>query len=101
MNSPTYTAPTWKRVASSILDFFTVFTVAGNIIALFAGEKTPSGLALEGWLFKLEGSGFSLQGWSALLLFAAVVAYFFIGRRITGGTLWDWFFGIARPQANP
>ena len=87
MNSPTYTAPTWKRVASSILDFFTVFYVGGHIIALFTGETTPG--------------GFELQGWSALLLFALIGGYFFVGRRVAGGTLWDWFFGVARPQANP
>ena len=28
----------------------------------------------------------------------AVVAYFIIGRRFAGGTMWDHFFGIARPQ---
>ena len=40
----------------------------------------------------------ALQGWPALLLFALVVAYFYVGRRVVGGTLWDRFFGIGRPQ---
>jgi hypothetical protein len=31
-------------------------------------------------------------------LFVLVVAYFYVGRRVAGGTLWDRFFGIVRPQ---
>lgn len=85
MNAVAANAPIWKRVTSSILDFFTIFLVGGNIIAMFTGETTPG--------------GFALQGWSALLLLAVVVSYFFVGRRVAGGTLWDRFFGVARPQA--
>jgi hypothetical protein len=42
--------------------------------------------------------GFDLQGWPAVLLFVLVAVYFYVGRRVTGGTLWDRFFGIVRPQ---
>jgi uncharacterized membrane protein YkvI len=84
MTEPAKRAPVWKRVIASILDFFTAFFVFGMAIAYFTGETTSK--------------GFNLTGWSALLLFALVVAYFFVGRRHLGGTLWDRIFGIARPQ---
>ena len=80
-------APMWKRVIASILDFIMVFSVGGSAIAALTGMRTPG--------------GFDLQGWPALLLFAIIVAYFYVGRRIAGGTLWDRFFGIARPQPTP
>ena len=77
---------TWKRVIAWILDFFTVFFVVGMLIAKFTGETT-------------EG-GFSLNGGSAVVLFAIIIAYFVIGRRFAGGTLWDRIFRIRRPQPN-
>ncbi len=46
----------------------------------------------------LKPGGFDLSGWPAALLFALIVAYFYVGRRVAGGTLWDRFFGIGRPQ---
>jgi hypothetical protein len=74
----------WKRVAAPILDFIMVFAVGGYVIGATTGG--------------LEPGGFNLQGWPALLLFALVIAYFYVGRRVAGGTLWDRFFGIGRPQ---
>jgi hypothetical protein len=76
----------WKRVVAAILDFFTAFFVFGWLVAQFTGHTTQS--------------GFKLQGGPAILLFALIVAYFFIGRRYAGGTLWDRIFGIGRPQPN-
>jgi hypothetical protein len=32
------------------------------------------------------------------VLFVRIVVYFYVGRRIAGGTLWDRFYGITRPQ---
>jgi hypothetical protein len=84
MTEPAKRAPVWKRVIASILDFFTAFFVFGMAIGYATGQTTSK--------------GFNLTGWSALLLFALVVAYFFAGRRYLGGTLWDRIFGIARPQ---
>ena len=34
----------------------------------------------------------------ALLLLALIATYFYIGRRYTGGTLFDRLFAIKRPQ---
>ncbi len=79
-------APVWKRVTAVILDFFTVFFLFGWLIGRFTGNTTPE--------------GFKLDGGPALLLFALIVAYFFIGRRYAGGTLWDRIFRIGRPQPN-
>jgi hypothetical protein len=86
MATPVAPARVWKRVVASILDFLTVFFVGGYAIAGAAGMHTAD--------------GFNLTGLPALLLFALIVAYFFVGRRIVGGTLWDRVFGIARPQPN-
>jgi DMSO reductase anchor subunit len=73
--SSTETVPTWRKVIAAILDFLTVFLVGGFAIASLLGGRT-------------EG-GFELQGWPALLLFALVVAYFVIGHRYAGGTIWQ------------
>jgi hypothetical protein len=74
---------TWRRVLGGALDFFTSFLGIGYVIAQFTGETTVG--------------GFSLNGGSAVLLFGLVAAYFYVGRKYAGGTLWDRFFGIPRP----
>jgi hypothetical protein len=65
---------TWRKVLAGILDFVLIFSVAGYLIASFTGETTQG--------------GFQLQGMSAIILFAIIVAYFMIGSRI-GGTLFQ------------
>ena len=77
-------APVWKRGLAAVLDFFTVFFVGGWRIGRVTGETT--------------GSDFNLQGGSALVLFAIIIVYFFVGRRYAGGTLWDRILRIGRPQ---
>ncbi len=77
-------AAIWKRVVASILDFLTVFFVGGYVIGGLTGDTTSE--------------GFQLSGWPALLLFAIIVVYFYVGRRRLGGTLWDRIFRISRPQ---
>ena len=86
MADPLTPAPVWKRVVASILDFLMVFIMGGTIIGKLTGNLTSG--------------GFSLDGLPALALFALVAGYFYIGRRVMGGTLWDRFFKIARPQPN-
>ncbi|WP_323036489.1 hypothetical protein [Pararhodobacter sp.] len=66
--------PTWRIVLAAILDFFTVFALGGYIIAKFTGNMTEN--------------GFQLNGMPALVLFAAIIAYFVIARFV-GGTLWQ------------
>jgi hypothetical protein len=85
-SEPAKPAAVWKRVVAAILDFFTAFFVFGWLIAKYTGETTES--------------GFDLQGGPAIALFVLIVAYFFIGRRHAGGTLWDRIFRIGRPQPN-
>ena len=66
---------TWRKVVAAILDAFTIFFVAGYAVAYFTGGLTPD--------------GFKLNGAPAFLLFAIVIAYFVIGRKFAGGTLWQ------------
>jgi hypothetical protein len=84
MTDPVVSAPVWKRVLAAILDYFTAFFFFGWLIGHFTGNTTEE--------------GFSLKGGPAFLLFALLVAYFFIGRRYAGGTLWDRILRIGRPQ---
>jgi hypothetical protein len=84
MAEPVAAAPMWKRIIAPILDWITVFAAGGYLIGAATGS--------------LEPGGFNLQGWPALLLLAVVIAYFYVGRRIAGGTLWDRLLGIGRPQ---
>ena len=77
-------APMWKRFFATFLDVMTSFFAFGWVIGAITGNLQPG--------------GFSLNGPPAFALFAAIIAYFFIGRRLVGGTVWDRVFGIARPQ---
>jgi len=86
MSEPVKPVAVWKRVTAAILDFFTAFFVFGWVIGRITGGTTEN--------------GFSLQGGPAIVLFIVIGAYFFIGRRYAGGTLWDRVFRIGRPQPN-
>ena len=86
MDTPVQAAPTWKRVLASILDFLTIFIIGGIAIGKATGETTQG--------------GFNLSGVPALVLFVVIIAYFYVGRRHAGGTIWDRIFGIRRPQPN-
>jgi hypothetical protein len=70
--------PTWRKVLAAVLDFFTVFLVGGFVIAWLTGERTDG--------------GFNLQGLPAVILFALIVAYFAVGHRYAGGTIWQRIF---------
>jgi len=71
---------TWKVVLAAILDFLLVFLGGGYVIALVTGGTTDG--------------GFQLNGAPALILFALVIAYFVVMKRL-GGTLFKRLFGIA------
>ena len=77
-------AAVWKRVLAVVLDLFTVFFVLGWVIGHFTGGTTEE--------------GFHLENGPAFLVFVLIVAYFFVGRRYAGGTLWDRILRIGRPQ---
>ena len=80
MTEPLPSPPTWKIVLAAILDFLTIFLVGGYIIGWASGEVSKE--------------GFNLSGLSAIALLAVIVAYFVLGKRIFGGTLWKRVFGI-------
>jgi len=73
-----------RRFFATTFDLFTAFVGFGMAIAYATGSTTQG--------------GFHLQGGPALLLFALMITYFIVGRRILGGTLWDRVLRIARPQ---
>lgn len=74
---------TWRIVLAAILDFLTAFILFGYLVGRFAGQTTEY--------------GFSLTGWSALLAFALIIAYFVVLNRL-GGTLWKRILRARRPQ---
>jgi protein-S-isoprenylcysteine O-methyltransferase Ste14 len=67
--------PFWRRGLAGFLDFLTVFFVAGYIIGSLTGNTTSE--------------GFKLEGWPALVLFAVIVLYFYLGWKKLGGTIWQ------------
>ena len=75
-------APTWKIVFAAILDFLTVFLVGGYVIGWATGN--------------ISESGFSLNGPPAIVLLAVIVAYFVVGKRVFGATLWKRILGITQ-----
>jgi hypothetical protein len=82
MVEATTSAPTWRIVLAAILDFITIFFVGGFIIGWLSGGLT--------------GNGFNLNGLPALALFALIIAYFVLGKRVFGGTLWKRILGTVR-----
>ncbi len=83
MDTPT-PPPNWKIVTAAILDFLLAFVVIGTVIAKLTGN--------------LDGIGWNLTGTPALALLALIVAYFIIGNRFFGGTLFKHLFGTARKR---
>lgn len=75
MSEPARPVATWRKVLAAILDFVTIFFVGGYAIGHLTGNLTDD--------------GFKLEGMPALVLFAAIVAYFVILGRFLGGTLWQ------------
>ena len=71
---------TWRKVVAAILDLVTVFFAGGLLIAHLTGGVTES--------------GFKLQGGPALALFALIAAYFVIGGKYLGGTMWQRILGV-------
>ncbi len=65
----------WRIILAAILDFFTAFFVFGYLVGSFTGETTDG--------------GFQLNGMSALVAFALIVAYFWLGGKHFGGTIWQ------------
>jgi hypothetical protein len=76
------TPATWRIVLAAILDFLTAFFAFGYLVGAMTGGLTEN--------------GFQLNGWPALVVFALIIAYFVIGNRLFGGTLWKWILGARR-----
>ena len=62
--------PFWRRGLAGFLDFLTVFFVGGYVIGALTGN--------------LSSDGFKLDGLPALLLFAVIALYFYLGWRKLG-----------------
>lgn len=67
--------PFWRRGLAGVLDFLTVFFIGGYVIGALSGNLTSE--------------GFKLDGWPALVLFAVIVLYFYLGWTRLGGTIWQ------------
>ena len=75
MTDQTRPVATWRKVLAGLFDFLTVFFVGGYVIGKSTGNLTDD--------------GFKLEGLPALLLFAVIIAYFVVGRKYLGGTIWQ------------
>lgn len=73
---------TWRIVLAFILDFITSFLVLGYVVAVIFGGTTDG--------------GFSLEGFSALVLFGLMIAYFVVFNKFLGGTIWKRILGAVR-----
>ena len=82
MDNPGTPPPNWKIISAAILDFMLAFVVIGTIIAKLTGN--------------MDGIGWDLTGTPALTLLALIFAYFVIGNRFFGGTLFKHLFGTAK-----
>jgi hypothetical protein len=82
MNNPAPPPPNWKIITAAILDFLLAFLLIGTIIARLTGN-----IGERGW---------NLSGWPAAMPIALIVAYFTIGNRVFGGTVFKHLLGIAR-----
>lgn len=76
---PTPEMSTFMKVLAAVLDFITIFMAGGFVIARLWGQSTES--------------GFKLSGLPAFLLFAVVIAYFWLLPKVAGSTLWQWILG--------
>jgi hypothetical protein len=74
------TVSTWRKVFAAILDFISVFAIAGYGIARVTGN--------------VDEKGFELTGAPAFILFAIVIVYFVVFSRFLGGTLWQRLLGV-------
>lgn len=70
----------WRKVFAALLDFISVFAIAGYAIASITGDVSEQ--------------GFELKGGPAFLLFAIVVLYFVVFTRFLGGTPWQRMLGV-------
>lgn len=65
---------TWRIVFAFILDLITSFFVLGFIVAWLTGGRTET--------------GFELNGLPALILFALIIAYFWLNKRFRWRLWW-------------
>ncbi|WP_322989605.1 hypothetical protein [Hoeflea sp.] len=74
--TPSQQAPVsrWRIILAAVLDFFTAFFVIGYLVGTVTGETSSA--------------GFQLNGMSALVAFALIVAYFWLCGKYLGGTIW-------------
>ena len=72
----------WRIILAFVLDLVMAFAVLGYLIGLVFGGATSS--------------GFSLEGWTAVLLLVLIVAYFVVFNRFLGGTIWKRILGAVR-----
>jgi hypothetical protein len=84
---------TWRKVVAGILDFLTIYWSGGFGISLLAGrplvEPAPHSNGTIHLTGNLGSASFVLDGWLAVLLIVLMFAYFFVGRRYLGGTVWQ------------
>ena len=72
---PVRGAPQWRIMLAHVMDLFTTFFGFGFLLAALTGG--------------INEGGFKLEGVPAFLCFALIAAYFWIGTKYLGGTIWQ------------
>jgi hypothetical protein len=89
--------PIWKRNLAGILDFFLAFCTCVYLVSKIFGNLSGDSFAVVS--FGMNGADFKLGGWSVVLAFALIAAYFVILGR-TGGTVFQRLFGMKRVRRD-
>ena len=74
-NPPVRGIPQWRIMLAHVMDFFTTFFGFGFLLAALTGG--------------INDGGFKLEGVPAFLCFGLIAAYFWIGTKYLGGTIWQ------------
>ena len=79
MNVPELLPPLWKRVLALLLDLATLWMLVLLPMARLFGTAT----------WDASGVRYQLGGWPGLFGVALCIGYFFVSRKLIGGTPWE------------
>jgi hypothetical protein len=73
---------TWRKVLAPVLDFLMILSIGWFVLSTLTGGVDPD--------------GYKLETIPAIVLAVVIIAYFWLGSRYAGGTLWQRILGTRR-----